>query len=513
MTSAAGGQSPRAGVVPCQATNALSEMPGREVLLRDGVALTAAALLLRMALVLAYGHDVPPTDDGAFYHVVAERIARGEGYTWLWPDGVVTFAAHYPVGYAALLGAAYAVLGAHPVVALGVNAVLGAAAVFATHRLATRVTGRAGALCAAAFVALSPTLVGYTLAIMTEGAVAAGLVLGTWFTVRCGERAARGSLPTREVILIGLTLGLTTLVRPQSLLMAPVLGALAAASPLRGATALWRRGAGAVAVTVLCLVVCAPWTIRNCSRMDRCAFVSANGGWNLLIGTFPEGEGAFVPIVEHRVPEACREVFGEAEKDACFGAAGRERIAGDPVGWLSLVPAKWRMTFDFTASASSYLSAAKLPWPEAVERNVSTVEIGARRLLVALALFAAWRAGRSRPAPGGAWERVRHLGRGALLVGGVMSLLGAVSWFAHIAFVWLGATVQGSLRRPVFLAAAAAVAITLLVHAVFFGAGRYSMVLEPLLAGAAAAAWPRARRAADRGPEPAALFDTPIRTG
>src|SRR5256885_7855973 len=46
-----------------------------------------------------------------FYHAVATRIARGAGYTWAWPDGVVTYAAHYPVGYPALLGAAYAVFG------------------------------------------------------------------------------------------------------------------------------------------------------------------------------------------------------------------------------------------------------------------------------------------------------------------------------------------------------------------------------------------------------------------
>ncbi len=504
MRNAAGGEGPRAGGV------------GRAVMLRDGVALALAAFLLRIGLVLAYGHEVPPADDGAFYHVVAQRIARGEGYTWLWPDGVVTFAAHYPVGYAALLGAAYAVFGAQPVVALGMNAILGAAAVFATHRLATRVADRGGALCASAFVALSPTLVGYTLAVMTEGVVAAGLVLGTWLAVRCAERAARGALPAREVILLGLVLGLTTLVRPQSLLMAPVLGALAAASSQRGAAALLRRAGGAVAVTALCLVVCAPWTIRNCSRMDRCMFVSANGGWNLLIGTFPEGQGAFLPIEGPRVPEACREVFGEAEKDACFGAAGRERIAADRARWLGLVPAKWRMTFDYTASASAYLSAAGLPWPEATRRSVSAAEIGVRRVLVALALFAAWREGRSGRTPGRPWERVRHLWRCGLVVGGVVSLFGSVAWLAHLAFVLLGATVRVSPRRPVFLAASAAVAITLLVHGVFFGAGRYSMVLEPLLAGAAAAAWPRARHTsvvAQSTGEDEAFFDTPLRTG
>ena len=70
----------------------------------DGLWVFGAALVLR-AFVAAYGAGrFPPADDGGFYHVVAQRIALGLGYTWLWPDGAVTYAAHYPVGYPALLG-------------------------------------------------------------------------------------------------------------------------------------------------------------------------------------------------------------------------------------------------------------------------------------------------------------------------------------------------------------------------------------------------------------------------
>ena len=54
---------------------------------------------------------IPPAADGEYYHRLATRIASGQGYTWLWPDGVVTYAAHYPVGYPALHRAAYALFG------------------------------------------------------------------------------------------------------------------------------------------------------------------------------------------------------------------------------------------------------------------------------------------------------------------------------------------------------------------------------------------------------------------
>ena len=57
--------------------------------------------------------------------------------------------------------------------------------------------------------------------------------------------------------------------------------------------------------------------------MKHCALVSVNGGWNLLIGADAESTGAWSPI---KVPEACREVFDEAQKDVCFGREARRYI-------------------------------------------------------------------------------------------------------------------------------------------------------------------------------------------
>src|SRR5450631_1801141 len=114
----------------------------------DALWLGALALLLRGLVVFWAKDRFPPADDGTFYHVVAQRIAAGAGYTWLWPDGAVTYAAHYPVGYPALIGAAYAVFGARPVVAMALNAVLGSLAVFAAQRTVIRRNSRTLALIA-----------------------------------------------------------------------------------------------------------------------------------------------------------------------------------------------------------------------------------------------------------------------------------------------------------------------------------------------------------------------------
>lgn len=453
---------------------------------RDGLWVAGAAWLLRLLLVLLFGGDVPPADDGAFYQVVAERIANGEGYTWRWPDGVVTFAAHYPVGYAGLLGGAYALFGPSPQVGMLVNALLEGLAVLATHRVAARVAGRRGALVAAGIVALSPTALGYTLALMTEGAAKTGWILATWLALIVAE-SERGGW-TRRGALLGLiaVLGATTLVRPQGLLLAPVLGWIAASDER-----LVRRAGSAVVVGALSLAVCLPWTLRNCARMDRCVFVSANGGWNLLIGTYPEGGGAFVPITGERVPERCREVFAEAAKDVCFGAAAKERVLEAPGRWLRLVPAKLEHTFGFTASASAYLGAAGAKISEEARRGLSAAEIGFRRVLMALALWGAWR--EAAGVHGGRGARGRSLLRAAVAAAGVSCLLGESAWLSPLAFLALVGSRRELGRSPVLLAAGGAVAVTVVVHAVFFGAGRYSMVLEPLWAVVAAFAWTRHR--------------------
>lgn len=467
----------------------------------DTLLLAFAGLLLRVGLVLAYGSAVPPAADGAFYHVVAQRIAEGAGYTWVWPDGVVTFAAHYPVGYAGLLGGVYALAGSSPVAAMFVNAALGATAVVMTHRLALRGAGRVGGWVAGGLVAFSPTLVGYTLALMTEGAVATGWIGALWLAVRAAEASGAGRQRMLYVLAAGGILGLTMLMRPQSVLLAPVLGWIAG----RGALGLRRLGA-VLALVGVSMGVCAPWTVRNCVRMDRCVFVSANGGWNLLIGTFPEGQGAWIPIDGERVPEECREVFGEAQKDACFGGAARRRIAERPVEWLGLFPAKWRSTFDFTAAASAYLSEAGVPWDSASQKRLVAVEIAARRSLLALALWGLWRAG--RPAAETAWGgRGLRGGRLVVLVGGLVCLFGTTAWASQVALLLLAVSTPRLGQRPLHLATTGALAATLLVHGVFFGAARYSLVLEPFLACAAGLAFagqPRFSLAR-------ALFDTPRR--
>lgn len=456
---------------------------------RDALVVTAVALAARLGIVAWAAKAVPPAADGTYYHLLATRIAKGEGYTWLWPDGVVTHAAHYPVGYPALLAAAYAVFGAAPVVAMLVNAVIGAAGAWAAHDLLRRATSPRLALAGGLVVALHPALVPYTAALMTEGVTAALMVVGAAFAARArdarqdhaqGSRRGRRGLPWLAACAV--VLGAATLVRPQVIAVAPVLGWLACA---RDASSRQRITRAALA-TALALAVCAPWTARNCVRMERCALVSVNGGWNLAIGTQTTSGG----WQEMAVPEACKEVFAEAAKDECFGREARRVILADPGAWLARVPAKLRVTFDYFGAAPWYLHAANPDaFPYRAKVTLGAVETVISRLLLAGALVSVRKL-----------EGPRTLLREAITGFGLLACFlaaGALGYVAcGLAVLLLG---RKELERVPLLVPASAVVLlaTAVLHAVFFGAGRYGLMVVPFVS---ALAFVRPARLASREP-------------
>jgi len=449
--------------------------------LRDALVAGAIGALARVAVVIWAAPRFPPVEDGRFYHVIAGRVAAGDGYTWLWPDGVVTFAAHYPVGYPALIGALYALFGPLPVLAMLLNATLGTLSVIAVHRIAASVATRAGALFAALSIALHPALVAYTPALMTEGVSAALLALAGWLTLRAASGGARA---WRRWLALGALLGIAILVRPQTLLIAPLFGALAVPFA-SGARA---RLLAAAVVSAASLLVCLPWTLRNLVRMDRVVLVSANGGWNLLIGAVDGATGTFVAIEGERVPSECRTVFGEAAKDACFGRAALQQIGRAPWRWFALIPKKLALTFDYAGAAGWYLHASNpTALPESAKVALGVVETLWQRLLLGLGLFAVFRA----PGP-------RRAARACAAACGALGLFTPVAWLSHLLLVLapllLGKRLAGHPPAALLAVALGATAVT---HAVFFGAGRYSLVVFPLVGALAGTAlvW-------GRGPKP-----------
>lgn len=465
----------------------MSAAPGRggvEAPRRGYFVVLAAALIARFAVVIWAARRIPPAADGAYYQRIAERLAAGLGYTWLWPDGVITYAAHYPVGYPALMAAVYAFTGPRPGAAMALNAVMGSLAAVAVYHLARRALPASPrlALASGLLAALHPGLVAYTPAIMTEGVTASLLACAAAAAAWARDREDRGGRAALPGLAVGILAGLATLVRPQSLLLAPLFGALAvgAAAPRR------RRALAAAAATAAALLVCAPWTARNCVRMKMCALVSVNGGWNLLIGADDASTGAWSPI---KVPEACREVYDEAQKDACFGREARRYITRRPAAWIALAPRKLAATFDYAGAAPWYLhEAAPGEFSEAAKIRLGAIETLVERVSLLLALL--WAARGAAPGEG----RLRVARAATAALGAIFCFL-LHAWVAYVA-LGLALILRGRslLRGPVLPAAAAAViAATVATHAAFFGAGRYSLVVFPFVCALAPLALARGR--------------------
>jgi hypothetical protein len=416
-----------------------------------------------------------PVWDGHYYHFGAVRIAEGHGYS----DDVATATGlawhpwcHYPVGYSGFLAFFYLLFGATPTVGTAAGALVGAATAVTVHRLALAFLGPGRALVAALACALHPGLVLYSALLMTEPLAAWGLVLAPLALIQLERR------PWVAVIVAGSILGLTTLVRPQSILCAPALALL-----LRGAS--WRTKIAAAAVaTAACLAVVAPWTIRNCVRMDGCAFVSTNAGWNLAIGSSPRATGRFEPL---RAEDGCRIVTGQVQQDRCWMQQGKAWIQSDPERWLALTPKKLSFTFDHQSFAVGYLAQSDPhAWPE--ERRAEwrallgttqyalllcaavgalLLPIGRRRdvlyasgLGLALALFAD---GLAR-SPTRAWP--------------LAALLPVLAFLPPF----------DRRDRGIVRYIGLAVATVVVVHAVFFGEDRFQIVTTPALCVLAAAA-------------------------
>jgi 4-amino-4-deoxy-L-arabinose transferase-like glycosyltransferase len=465
-----------------------------------GFALFFVALLPRLYVATRFAAE--PVWDGHYYDFGARRIAAGFGYSDdVSINGVLEWHpwCHYPVGYSAFLGALYRVFGPDLRVAAIGDAITGALLAVVTWLLAKQALSSARAKVAGALVALHPGLILYAALVMTEPLASLLTLVAFWLAARDRER------PWRGLVVGGLALGVAALVRPQALLCAPFL-ALVVMKPWRKLALLgraWRIGAVVVACAVA-LVPVLPWTARNCARMDGCALVSTNAGWNLAIGAFPRATGRFETL---RSSDGCREVTGQVQQDRCWLHYGIDQIEQHPVHWLKLLPAKLGFTFDHESFAVEYLHEARpSAWPEA--RRVSGRELmtlAHRVLLCAAALGAVAFVTRGRGRTTQAILVLCVVGLVALAINASSPTFWPLAIFACVV-PWL--PLPGSPPRPPALALALALLVTTaFAHAVFFGEDRYHVVATPVLCVLAAAAF-RAPQKKERGTLEAAALSS-----
>jgi hypothetical protein len=498
-------------------------------------ALFLFALSLRLFAALSFQGE--PVWDGHYYDYYAKRIAEGHGYSDAFVQAGIDIghaSCHYPVGYSGFLGAFYFVFGSAPPAAAWFNAIVGALLVVSVRQLAAFSLSSRRALCAGILAAVHPGLVVYAALTMSEP-LAALLTLAAFVVTLSAKRIwlAQALTPTASprtirvrllarLISTALLLGCSTLVRPPALLCVPLVAAVYAPmfAPSLSEYGEWRRilaswmlpvahyVAACVCILSVALLVVLPWTVRNCVKMDGCALVSTNGGWNLAIGAFPRATGRFESL---HSADGCREVSGQVQQDRCWLAYGVSHIRREPLRWLGLVPKKWAFTLDHESFPVEYLhEAAPARFPDE-RRAAARLGLGFfHQVLVVIAAFSSvasviWsRTSRSLMARGAVWLHIAGFSL-ALLVA-LWSLAGSppsvwpICVFGMLTYAVLQAFAPTYVAGPERWVPGAVglswglVGSVLVTHAIFFGEDRYHMVLSPVLCILAASIFPSPQR-------------------
>jgi 4-amino-4-deoxy-L-arabinose transferase-like glycosyltransferase len=227
-------------------------------------AVVAGAVALRLLYVLVLARHVPMAGDSQFFHAEANLVADGRGYIEPFLDAAygthVPTAAHPPLYPTVLAG--WSLLGGDSVLAQrSLGALFGAVTIVLIALIGKRVGGERVGLIAASIAALYPLFVAADGAPMSESLY--GLLIAATLLVALQLYEHRS---VRLAAALGALIALAALTRSEALLLLVLVGL-----PLT-----FRRWKAAVALLAACVVVLAPWTIRNWSAFDRFTLISHN---------------------------------------------------------------------------------------------------------------------------------------------------------------------------------------------------------------------------------------------
>jgi hypothetical protein len=308
------------------------------------VALSAAALVLRLAFALFYWTGKPLTHDEREYLELATSLANGRGFTYDMASETGTAqrfgrAPGYPA-FLALAGAGRGVPDAAPTRVKIAQSAVGAATVWLIGVLALRSMGPRPGVAAAAIAAVYPPLVWIPSYVFSETLFSLAS-LGAAFVLqiavdRAGiERSSRrgGAL----ALAAGVLSGAAILIRPVMLFFLPL-------------AALWllrrRRIPLLAALLAGTFAVVAPWTARNVRAYGKFVLVASEGGVTFWTGNHPlargEGDLAANPELKRAEIEFRRAHPGLTPEDLeplyyrdAFG-----HIASHPGWWAGLLARK-----------------------------------------------------------------------------------------------------------------------------------------------------------------------------
>jgi 4-amino-4-deoxy-L-arabinose transferase-like glycosyltransferase len=277
-----------------------------------------------------------------------------------------------------VLGAIYALLGAHPIYAQLLNcgiAVATAALVYDTTR---RLWDDSTARWALWLFALAPAQILMTGVLATEAPYGLVLMFALWLAVRLDS----GRLA--YALAIGALLAISNYVRATSTALIPAVAALpfVAAIRLRAATA-W-----AAVLVVTFLIVLIPVAVWNEQKQGELSISPSNyGGWSLLTGTDPKNNGQYdadLIAVVGGTP-------GTAAFDQRAGQLAIERLRAKPAQFIGLAIKKFPFMWAMDDYGVSYTFGTEDPTNPDASAALLLVSQAAYLAIVGLALLGLWR--------------------------------------------------------------------------------------------------------------------------
>jgi len=284
-----------------------------------------------------YQHRPPFAEE----HNLAVHLALGHGF--LSPFDLSATAppsAYNAPLYPMIIAAAYRIFGIRDPEAVSflmlLNALCFGASAAAIHELARLLfRARSPALLASLVFALHPMFLFYA-GDFWDGMLSLTLLL--WVTVGAfwiGAAAERDQrTPPVSAVALGASMGLLALTNTVHVMTCPVLLALAFPRRLRAR----RWGLACIALAV-CLMVLAPWTIRNVRAFGRLLFVRTGFGLALWLGNEPVGKG-WLDAATYRLHPAANTAerrslltLGEPAYNDFCAERFRRRLAEDPLGF------------------------------------------------------------------------------------------------------------------------------------------------------------------------------------
>lgn len=338
-------------------------------------AVIGVSVVTRVAAALYFGNTVevlPGVADQVSYHNLAVRVLEGHGFTFAtgwWPATPAEEpTAHWSYLYVLFLSGVYGLFGTNALAGRLIQAVIvGILQPLLAWRIGRRLYGPRVGLVAAGITSLYAYFVYYSASLMTEGMFIVALMWAVDISMAMVDSQKKsGHRPhLRDYAFLGLSLGLTGLLRQTGLLLAPICLAWVAlnwssqpAVGVRGAGVRERVLGTSVAIAILSLCIL-PWSIRNYRAFGTFVLLNTNAGFAFFWGNHPIHGSSFVPILPgsgsrygELIPDELRGL-NEAELDKALLREGVHFVLSDPGRYLRLSLSRFSEFFKFWPSPES----------------------------------------------------------------------------------------------------------------------------------------------------------------